>query len=107
MLLLHQGNPTDLVIVNATDDKVTTVQGKEQNLECTVTSGQPGGNITLSIDGAVVKINKASSVSYRLIPQRSDNGKLFKCEAFNSEDESILESSVFLEVFCKIVCLFF
>ncbi|CAC5418103.1 unnamed protein product [Mytilus coruscus] len=66
-----------------------------------VTSGQPGGNVTWSTEGDIVARNGPSFVGYRLIPQRSDNGKLFKCEAFNSEFEGelILESSVLLEVF--------
>ncbi|CAC5409090.1 unnamed protein product [Mytilus coruscus] len=97
--LVIKKNPSDLVIVNATDDRITTVQGREHNLECRVTRGQPGGNITWSTDGDVVARNGPSFVGYRLIPQRSYNGKLFKCEAFNSEGESILESSVILEVF--------
>ncbi|CAG2209119.1 unnamed protein product [Mytilus edulis] len=57
--LLIKRNPSDLVIVNATGDKITSVQGREHTLECTVTSGQPGGNITWSTDGAVVaKMNQ-------------------------------------------------
>lgn len=99
--MFYLGNPSNIAIVNATGDKITIVQGREHNLECSVISGQPGGNITLSIDGAVVAINGPSLVSYRFTPQRSDNGKLFKCEAFNSELESILESSVLLVVFCR------
>ncbi|CAG2192576.1 unnamed protein product [Mytilus edulis] len=92
-------NPSDLVIVNATGKIITAVQGKGCDLECTVTSGQPGGNITWSTDGAVVARNGPSLVSYRFIPQRSDNGKLFKCEAFNSDGQNIMESSVLLKVF--------
>ncbi|CAC5387657.1 unnamed protein product [Mytilus coruscus] len=52
-----------------------------------------------STDGVVVARNGPSLVSYRFILKRSDDGKLFKCEAFDSEGESILESSVILEVF--------
>lgn len=99
----YQGDPSDIAIEDATGQKITTVEGREHTLECSVTSGQPGGNITWSTDGAVVEINQSSSVRYRLIPQRSDNGKLFKCEAFNSEGKKVLESSVQLEVFCKIL----
>ncbi|CAC5422324.1 unnamed protein product [Mytilus coruscus] len=98
-ILIVKRNPSNLVIVNETDDTIYTVEGREHNLECRVTSGQPGGNITWSTDGAIVARNEPSFVSYRFIPQRSDNEKLFKCEAFNSEGNSILESSVLLEVF--------
>ncbi|VDI34016.1 Hypothetical predicted protein [Mytilus galloprovincialis] len=97
--LVIKRDPSGIAIVGATGGKITTVEGREHNFECSVTRGQPGGNITWSTDGAVVAINKPSSVYYKLIPQRSDNGKLFKCEAFNSEGESILESSVRLSVF--------
>ncbi|CAG2196316.1 unnamed protein product [Mytilus edulis] len=98
-------NPSNLVIVNATGDKITTVEGRQNNLECRVTSGQPGGNITWSTDGVVVAENGPSLVTYSLTPKKSDNGKLFKCEAFPAEGKSVLESSVLLKVFCKFVCL--
>lgn len=69
-----------------------------------MTSGQPGGNITWSTDdGVVVEQNGPSLVTHRLIPQRSDNAKLFKCTAFNSDGEKIMESSVLLKVFCKML----
>ncbi|CAG2220641.1 unnamed protein product [Mytilus edulis] len=97
--LIDKRNPSNLVISNKTDDKTNTVEGKEHNLECRVTSGQPGGNITWSTDGVVVARNEPSFVSHRLTPKRSDNGKIFKCEAFNSDGEKILESSVRIEVF--------
>ncbi|CAG2196322.1 unnamed protein product [Mytilus edulis] len=97
--LIIKRNPSDLVMVNATGQHITAVQGKERHLECKVNSGQPGGNITWSKDGVLVARNGPSFVNYRFIPQRSDNGKIFKCEAFNSEGESILESSIILEVF--------
>ncbi|VDH90424.1 Hypothetical predicted protein [Mytilus galloprovincialis] len=97
--LINKRNPSNLVISNKIDDKTTTVEGKEYNLECRVTSGQPGGNITWSTDGVVVARNEPSFVSHRLTPKRSDNGKIFKCEAFNSDGEKILESSVRIEVF--------
>ncbi|VDI41440.1 Hypothetical predicted protein [Mytilus galloprovincialis] len=97
--LVIKRDPSDIAIEDATGQKITTVEGREHTLECSVTSGQPGGNITWSTDGAVVEINQSSSVRYRLIPQRPDNGKLFKCEAFNSEGKKVLESSVQLEVF--------
>ncbi|VDI14707.1 Hypothetical predicted protein [Mytilus galloprovincialis] len=99
--LIIKRNPSDLVIVNATHDRITAVQGTEHNLECRVTSGQPGGNITWSTAGVVVAKAEPSFVRYRLKPKRSYNGKLFKCEAFNSEGERILESSVHLQVFYK------
>lgn len=105
IFVFHQGNPSDLVIVNATGQKITSVQGREHNLECRVTSGRPGGNLTWSTDGSVVSRNGPSLVSYSLIPERSDNGKAFICEAFNSDGESILKSSAILEVFSKFVSL--
>ncbi|XP_063427158.1 protein turtle homolog B-like [Mytilus trossulus] len=97
--LINKRNPSNLVISNKTDDKTTTVEGKEHNLECRVTSGQPGGNITWSTDGVVVARNEPSFVIHRLTPNRSDNGKIFECEAFNSDGEKILEASVRIEVF--------
>lgn len=103
LLLSYQGDPSDLTIVNAKGGKIITVEGREHNLVCMVTSGQPGGNITWSTYGAVVAINRPSMVSYRFIPQRSDNGNVLQCEAFNSQGESILESSVYLDVFCKMI----
>ncbi|CAG2224898.1 unnamed protein product [Mytilus edulis] len=95
----YQGDPSDIAIEDATGQKINTVEGRKHTLECSVTSGQPGGNITWSTDEAVVATNRPSLVRYSLIPQRSDNGKLFKCEAFNSEGKQVLESSVQLEVF--------
>ncbi|VDI35763.1 Hypothetical predicted protein [Mytilus galloprovincialis] len=96
---LYQGDPSDIAIEDATGQRINTVEGREHTLECSVTSGQPGGNITWSTDGAVVATSRLSSVRYRLIPQRSDNRKLFKCEAFNNEGKKVLESSAQLEVF--------
>ncbi|CAG2197049.1 unnamed protein product [Mytilus edulis] len=97
--LVIKRDPSDIAIEDATGQKINTVEGRKHTLECSVTSGQPGGNITWSTDEAVVATNRPSLVRYSLIPQRSDNGKLFKCEAFNSEGKQVLESSVQLEVF--------